>query len=545
MDIQVLISNGLLDTLFPKESSYTLGVAISSLAIIVAFMQILSPRRGLKIRIYKKWENIALALARASVALALFAEFVAQPFYWQILAALLMFIAISLYIYLIQPLLKLRKRNLKNLRDALNSFLPNKYAQSDQDLMKEIVFIYDDLLRLSAQEECRNIFSHQLTSKIFLDFFSQSGYVFSRTLDFLLSNHNQDTSFFFEKLFLISLENKDSYLNVFLNEEIFPYTMDNFYNALLKHPYKVSRIISGLSFNLGHSLSEDGQLSFLRLVSKYFKLIYSQNQYDENHGTEPKYKINDELASAFFDATLNIFSSGYRKKSESYKKEILDLIVGVGGIFYEYQRCSGLQSKSKEIRKKSGEILYDIYEHFLIYYDIKNTNEFASDHFVGALYRAITHEGEDKIAQNVFIKKLKEKIVGEEEYASNVKGYYPAMILIYFRLFGLSIFSGNNAMKEDRSLHVRILSALADSLPRLYDGYAQEFYNAKILPKGKEMELQRRGAKTVESFLLDYMTYSREENSLSYYFQFGKSVNGAKIYLDKVRREKQIEVEEI
>lgn len=547
MDIQILISESLSNAFFARESSYTLGVAISSLAIVTAFIQILSPRRGLKIRIYKRLERTALAFAGASVSLAFVAElFVVKPFYWQILSALFMIMAIGIYLYLIRPLSRLKKRNLKDLEDTLNGFLPNKYAQSDQELMKEIVLIYDDLLKLSSQKECRMIFVHQLTSKIFLDFFSRSGYVFGKTLDFLLNNHNEDVSFFFEKLFLTSLENQDSYLNVFLKEEIFPYTIDSFDNALLKQPDKIARIISRLSFSLGHSLSEDGQLSFLRLVRKYFKLIHNQNQYNRDQNTEPKCNIHDELASDFFDAVMNIFSSGYRKKGEGYKKEALDLIGGVSGIFYQYQWCVGLQYKSEEICKKSGEILYDMYESFLTYYDIKDSDGMASDYFVGELYRAITHDGADKIAQNVFTEKLEGKIVGsEKEHVPNVRGWYPAMILVYFRLFGLSIFSGNGAMKEDRSLHVRILSALADSFPRLYDGYAREFYKAGILPKGKEEELQKRGVKTIESFLLDYMSYNRQENSLSYFFRFGDSVDGAKIYLDKVKEEHEIKIERI
>lgn len=546
MDVQVFISGGLQNAFISQESSYTLGVAISSLAIVIAFIQILSPRRGLKIRINKKWEETALFFAAASIFFAFIAEFAAQPFYWQIFAALFMAMAIAMYLYLIRPISSLNKKNLKNLESVLNGFLPNKYAQSGQELMKEIVFIYDDLLRLSSQKECREIFVHQLTSKIFLDFFSRSGYIFGKTLDFLLRNHNQDVSSFFEKLFFASLENQDSYLNVFLKGEIFPYTIDSLDSALLKQPGKVAGIISGLNFDLGYSLSEDGQLSFLRLARKYFKLVYSQNGYNRDQDINPKYNISDELTSVLFDAVVSIFGSGYRKKSESYKKEALELIGGVVGIFHEYQWCVGLQYKSEEVRKKSGEILYDIYENFLMHYDIKNTDDFAADPFVGTLYRTITHDGEDKVSQEVFTRKLEEKIVGsKEEYISNAKGWYPAMILIYFRLFGSSIFSRNDAMKEDQSLHIRVLSVLADSFPKLYDGYTREFYNAELLPKGKEEELQKRGIKTIESFLLNYMSYNRQENSLSYFFRFGESVDGAKVYLDKVKVERKIEVERI
>jgi len=139
---------------------------------------------------------------------------------------------------------------------------------------------------------------------------------------------------------------------------------------------------------------------------------------------------------------------------------------------------------------------------------------------------------------------LEHKIISED-FGCNIKGWYPAMILVYWQLFGFSVFSGNTAMGEPREMHIEILRELSKSFPKLYDGHIRNFYDNPNLPAGKEELLKKQGRKILNDFLLDYMGYDREENSLSYYYGFGESINGGKIFLDKVANDNEIEVTEI
>lgn len=547
IDVNIFVGSDLWNAFTPHASTYTFGAAISAFAIIIAFIQIVS-RKTLKILINQKKQNYALFFASSSIIITFLAEFLERPFYVQILGAASMLVAISTYIYLTFPLNKIRENNLDGFMRVLDGFLPNSYAHVNEDLIKDIIRIYESALNLSIRsQKARTIFTNYFTSKIFLDFFSRSGYVFNKTVEFFLSHpHNDAVRFFFEKLFLKSLANQDSYLNIFINEDIFPNAIDGFDIALLENGDKMSSFISRMNFDIGYRLNEEGQQSLLMIIKKYFRLIGESNKTNGKNG-ERAYKLSGELTETFFESIVRILESGYRQHSLRHKEEVLDILAGAVGILHHYQWCVNLNKKSEALRKKSGEILYEIYEKILIYYEVDSSDKnFAIDHAIGSLYRGLTHDGEDKVAQDAFIAKLKGKIIGDQdEFSPNIKGWYPAMLLIYFRLFGFSIFSKNSAMKEDQSLHIEILSKLSESFPKLHDGHIQEYYNKKELPKGKEDRLQARGREIIDSFLLDYMTYDRKENSLSYYFQFGKSINGAKIYLDKVKQEKKIEIEEI
>jgi len=117
-------------------------------------------------------------------------------------------------------------------------------------------------------------------------------------------------------------------------------------------------------------------------------------------------------------------------------------------------------------------------------------------------------------------------------------GYFPAMILVYFYMFGFYAFSEKQDKEQEKDLHVPIFSKLAEAFPKLYQGFKQEFYDTETLPEGKKELLEKQGRETLGQFLKNNMVYNFEENSLSYYYS--GNVHSSKIFLDKVKSEQKI-----
>ncbi len=537
--------HNILNILSSKTSTYNLGIAISAFAIVVAFIEIISLKNNLKIRIYYKKKNLALSFAIISIFLSFIAEFFHNSFILNITAAVFMVASISLYLWLIYPIKNIRIKNIEKLKRVLDGFLPNKFAHGNSEIIKDVIAIFDDLLDISLKhKEAAGLFSRYFSSKIFLDYFSQSGYIFSKTLMFLLKNDSREVKYFFERLFLASLDNQDSYLNIFINEDIYPNTLDDFDIALLDNR-NIIKLLDRLEFNISYSLNVKGQISFLKIVERYFSLIHNFNEcaeYPKKENCKIKYKLNDDLVIFFFNSIEGILSSIY-KASENEKKETINRIKNS---LHSYNYCINFKQKSEVIRKKAGEFLYKLYEEMLVNYDLNNTEkEFEYGHLLYELYSNLTDRGHDKVAQTIFLEKLKEKIVSDE-WGSNIRGWYPAIILIYWYLFGMSIFGRNTALNEPVDVHIEILSKLAEAFPKLYDGYIRNFYNAKTLPVEKKKYLKEKGQKILRDFLLTYMEYNRKENSLSYYFGFGDKISGGtKILLDKVKKDRKIDIIEI
>jgi hypothetical protein len=147
----------------------------------------------------------------------------------------------------------------------------------------------------------------------------------------------------------------------------------------------------------------------------------------------------------------------------------------------------------------------------------------------------------NNIAYCVFVEKLKEKILGEgkDGYMPNYKGYFPAMILVYFYMFGFYAFSEKQNEAQAKDLHVPIFSKLAEAFPKLYQGFKQEFYDAETLPEGKKDLLEKQGREILDKFLKQNMVYNFEENSLSYYYS--GNIHSSKIFLNDVKTNQKIE----
>ncbi len=154
---------------------------------------------------------------------------------------------------------------------------------------------------------------------------------------------------------------------------------------------------------------------------------------------------------------------------------------------------------------------------------------------------------ENNFAYNVFVEKLKEKILGEGDGINgimpNYKGYFPAMILVYFYMFGFYAFSEKLNEAQANDLHIPIFSKLAEAFPKLYQGFKQEFYEVETLPEGKKDLLEKQGREILDQFLKKNMVYNFEENSLSYYYS--GNIHSSKIFLDDVKNKQKIETKKL
>ena len=108
--------------IFPanSHSSYNLGVSITSLAVIVAFIEFISNNNDLKFKLNYQKRRFALFLGFFSIFLTLVGEFELfnKPFVFEMFGALTMIAAILIYIGLI--INPLRKINCKNKNFSTN-----------------------------------------------------------------------------------------------------------------------------------------------------------------------------------------------------------------------------------------------------------------------------------------------------------------------------------------------------------------------------------------------------------------------------------------
>lgn len=536
--------------LWEQHSSYNLGVAITAIAIVVTFIEFIANKNELRFKLNYQKRRIALCLAICSILLVFLGEFelLNRPFLFEILGAASMFSAILIYLHVVfnRPR-KLGAKKVLILQDILAGVLSNSHSDVSKTI-KGCVELFDNLLYLSLEnKQARDIFRNDFSSDIFLEHFSESYYVFSRTIEFYIDERKKDhdnldhIKLFLKQLFVKSLENEKSFLNMFVGQKIYPDALFSLDDVMLKE--KDRRVLTVLfgeyRFN---KLSETGQLNYIAMVNRYLRLIYREN----NHvslpdGYQKNYDINEDLVSIFLGEIEKFFESCY---DQTHLETLLDRVEGLG---WYYERGVRTQDKSEELRKRTGTFLYEIFFHFVGKYEIKNEEIFRLkvhrlyDHFLEMQENVI----ENNVAYTAFTKKLKEKILGggRNEYGQNYKGYYPAMILIYFYMFGFYAFSEKRIANQDRDLHIPIFSKLAESFPKFYQGYKQEFYEAESLPEAKKEMLQKQGREIIDSFIKENMVYSFEENSLSYYYS--GNIHSAKIYLDRVRDEQKIEIEKV
>ena len=109
------LNNLINNPVWKAHSSYNLGVAITAIAIVAAFIEFISNRRELRFSLNFGKRKLALWLAIVSIALVFLGEldgfFFGYPFVFEIGGAILMIAAIAIYLYVIlNPLKRLNKK---------------------------------------------------------------------------------------------------------------------------------------------------------------------------------------------------------------------------------------------------------------------------------------------------------------------------------------------------------------------------------------------------------------------------------------------------
>lgn len=540
----VILSNPIWKT----HSSYNLGVAITAIAIVVTFIEFISNRQELRFSLNYGKRRIALWLACGSVILVFFGElnglFTGYPFIFEISGAILIIVSIAIYLHVIlNPIKQLKPKQILILQDILAGTLSNSQLNESQTI-KGCIGLFENLLELSLKsEDVQKIFRNDFASDIFLKHFSESYFVFGRTVDFYVEKRKEGKhaldhiEFFLKRLMTKSINSDESFLNMFIGEKIYPNALFCLDDVMIKEKDgSLLRVLFGeYRFN---GLNSIGQLSYIALVTRYFKLVYQKNNHGSlKDGYQKNYELNDELIKIFFKEIGDFIESCYDQKQ---LEAIIDRVEGFG---WYYTWGVKTRDKSENVRKNTGKFLYHLFYNSISKYKIENEDIFRlkvhqlCDYFLEMQENAV----ESNVAYIVFVEKLKEKILGEgkDGYMPNYKGYFPAMILVYFHMFGFYAFSEKQNEAQAKDLHIPIFSKLAESFPKLYQGFKQEFYDAETLPEGKKDLLEKQGREILDQFLKKNMVYNFEENSLSYYYS--GDIHSSKIFLNEVKNNQKIE----
>src|ERR1035437_5856751 len=257
-------------------------------------------------------------------------------------------------------------------------------------------------------------------------------------------------------------------------------------------------------------------------------------------GYEKKVDYNDKLIKTFFEDIKSFFES-------SFDQDNLKLLFSaLGNMSWDYRWAVRTNDKSEYLRKKTGIFLYDVLHSTISKYKIETEDIFRLNLLeLFDKYIEVQENGSvGNVAYSEFVEKVKEKIIGSKrEPMSNSQGYYPAMIRVYFYIFGHQLFSGTVNDHQKKNLHLPILLVLKVSLPKLYNGFKQEFFDVESLPKGKEEKLQKDGRKIISNFLPENVNYDFSNNSLTYYYS-GRN-HGSRILLDIIKEDADIVVEKV
>lgn len=544
--INIILSNPIWKT----HSSYNLGVAITAIAIVVAFIEFISNKRELRFSLNYRKRRVALWVAITSIGLTFLGElnglFLGYPFIFEINGAILMFVAIAIYLHVIlSPLKRLNKKQILILQDILSGTLSNSHLDKSQTI-RGCIELFDNLLDLSLEsKDVQKIFKNDFASDIFLKHFSESYFVFGRTVEFYVEKRKEGKhildhiEFFLKRLMMKSLESDESFLNMFIGEKIYPNALFCLDDVMIKEKDgSLLRVLFGeYRFN---GLGSVGQLNYVALITRYFKLVYQKNNHVSlKEGYQKNYELNDELIKIFFKEIGDFVESCYDQKQI---ETLLDRVEGFG---WYYTWGVRTRDKSEDVRKNTGEFLYHLFYNSISKYKIENEEIFRLKvHQLYDYFLEMQENGtENNIAYGVFVEKLKEKILGGGEGINGImpnhKGYFPAMILVYFYMFGFYAFSEKPNEAQAKDLHIPIFSKLAEAFPKLYQGFKQEFYEVETLPEGKKDLLEKQGREILDQFLKKNMVYNFEENSLSYYYS--GNIHSSKIFLNDVKNNQKIE----
>jgi len=276
-------------------------------------------------------------------------------------------------------------------------------------------------------------------------------------------------------------------------------------------------------------------------MNRYFRGVYRSNR-EKNRGLDYKLKKqhNPMLVVWFFDTILEFFKYSYRQDKEDRKK----LLENLRRTLSNYDYSVRVSDRNNYVSMKAGRFGYKLFKELVTDFNNVTVEEDYSiryelrdiyGHLVGRF------NGTDSFAYYSFIECLKRKII--DHRTPNSKGFYPAMLLIYFYLYDWTIFSGSADKHENRILHIPILKKLSEALPRLHQGFIRSFYDKTSLPTGKEEKLAEKGQKIINDFLRNPLEYDFATNSLIY--SYDEEIDATKINLDDFEKDEEILREEI
>ena len=99
-----------------------------------------------------------------------------------------------------------------------------------------------------------------------------------------------------------------------------------------------------------------GQLNYIVLVTRYFKLVYQENNHVSlKDGYQKNYELNDKLIEIFFKEI------GYFIESCYDQKQLEAIIDRVEGFSWYYTWGVKTRDKSENVRKITGKFLYYLF----------------------------------------------------------------------------------------------------------------------------------------------------------------------------------------
>jgi hypothetical protein len=374
-----------------------------------------------------------------------------------------------------------------------------------------------------------------LSSQIVISNLCKSGALLNQVIIFCANNYNQNkhkiyhTILFLKKSITESLENKDSFLVRTINESIFPNSL-SFLDELLfdeKSKNLNLELWSDCPYNSGLEFKSN----YMKVVKRYFSLIFTMNMNADREKNNKIYKLDKNIINVFFKEIEKFFQPS---TSQTDKDKLLDELNEISSE-YNY-----IGNHPKEIQEIIGEYFYKILYNFISFYETKEENDeslrlklhFLYDNFIDKF-----GDNKDIEAEKKFKDLLKNKIV--EDRFSNIRGCFPAMIIIYFYLYGHYIFTDNIKSSDLKDFHVPILQGIAISFPKLYSGFVYEFFDKESLPEDKAEKLKIKGAEIIRKFLPHNIHYDFEKNTLTYYYT--GDLSASIIDLNKVKSEGKIE----
>lgn len=501
---------------------FNFETAISSLAIVVSLYALFLERR-FRVRVEIKRDQLNLLLVFAGSVL--FFTFIGSilpylpgealpllgyPAFWEIIASVILFFSIMISCKLTRRIKRLTKKQIKRLC----SYAPHstiKYNGEIDLMLRESEYFWPDFLEKSiGDERLKEVLNIYFSEKDFLKLVAKSYYIIVSTVNFVAdlkhAGHKDHVERFLKLIIAVSISEEESILNDDLNSSFKELTQ-----YIFREKGLAGKIFDN-SFVFDEILltNETSLKIYLRMLSILELYLGRKYHYTENV-SHCVGKIDSKVLKNIFD----FFDSNiYRLESNNLEKfldSFSDIHVDMEGLSDENSVV--LANKTYKLLERSVNTLRSIKDKYI------------ARHIVGDIYRHFILVN-DK-TKETFDEKLLEKIIGtknkkSENYnTSNLDGYYPMMIPIYFYIYGYELFAnkGEKILPENMNMHLIILKKMQKKLPMISSGRMQEYLNIP-LPKddrGKEI-IKKREEECLLAMFPDNIFYNRELNTITYIF---------------------------